>query len=77
MVSQEELLILDELQQEQKEQLLKALEALNKSEKEAVFLKFYSGLSNAEIAQVMGVNSQSVYNYIHRAIQALKVFLDG
>ncbi|MDZ7690830.1 MAG: sigma factor-like helix-turn-helix DNA-binding protein [Balneolaceae bacterium] len=49
--------------------------ALSDKQKEAVFLKFYSGLTNTEIAQVMDVNRQSVYNYIYRAIQALQSYM--
>ena len=77
MVNEEQLMMIDELQQEQKAQLREALDALSEREKEAVFLKFYSGLANAEIARVMKVSKQSVYNYIYRAIQALKALLDG
>lgn len=76
IVNQEKLMILKELEQEQRKQLEAALEALNKRQKEAVFLKFYNGLSNEEIARIMGVNMQSVYNYIYRAIEALKEYLD-
>lgn len=76
VVNKEKLLIMKEFKQEQKKELKKAVETLSSREKEVIFLKFYSGLSNAEIAQVLGINRQSVYNYIYRAIQALKKFLD-
>lgn len=77
MISQEKLMMIDELEREQKDHLVKALRALTEREKEAVFLKFYGGLTTAEIAEVMEVNMQSVYNYIYRAIEALKDFLDA
>lgn len=76
IVDKEKLMIIEEFKQEQKKELTEALEILNSREKEVIFLKFYSGLSYAEIAQIMEVNRQSVYNYMYRAIQALENFLD-
>ncbi|SHF70243.1 RNA polymerase sigma factor, sigma-70 family [Fodinibius roseus] len=76
VVNKEDLMMMEEFEREQKQELKRALETLNQREKETIFLKFYSGLSNAEIAEVMEVNRQSVYNYVHRAIQALKKFLN-
>ncbi|MDR8390380.1 sigma-70 family RNA polymerase sigma factor [Aliifodinibius sp. S!AR15-10] len=76
VINHEKLMIQEELKEEQKRELKRGLDLLNKREKEALFLKFYSGLTNAEIAQVMEVNRQSVYNNIYRAIQSLKSFLD-
>ncbi|HKJ32710.1 MAG TPA: sigma-70 family RNA polymerase sigma factor [Bacteroidales bacterium] len=72
----EELIILFEIQKEQKEKLLSALNKLSNRKKEALYLKFYDGLSNEEIALVMGINTQSVYNHISEAIQLLKNFID-
>lgn len=76
VVNKENLMMMEEFKQEQKQELKRALETLNQREKETIFLKFYSGLSNAEIAEIMEVNRQSVYNYVYRAIHALKKFLD-
>lgn len=75
LVNKEQLMILNELKREQKRKLQNALQTLSKRQKEAVFLKFQNGLSNQEIALVMDVNKQSVYNYIHRAIAALQEYL--
>lgn len=77
IVDTEKLMMMEEFKKEQKRELKKALAKLNPREKEVIFLKFYSGLSNTEIAQVLDVNRQSVYNYIYRAIQALKDFLEA
>ena len=68
----EELMIHLETEQEQKEMLIDAMDSLSKRQKEAIFLKFYEGASNKEIAQIMEINSQSVYNLVYRAIQKLK-----
>lgn len=68
----EQLLIVEEIKKETKENLQKAFENLNGHQKEAAFLKFYCGLSNDEIAEIMGVKKESVYNYVYRAISTLK-----
>lgn len=65
-------LIIEEIQKEKKKSLEDAFENLNSSQKRAAFLKFYNGLSNEEISEVMGVEKKSVYNYIYRAISALR-----
>lgn len=77
VTSQEQLMIMNELKQEQEEQLVEALGMLSQRQQEAMFLKFYNGLSNEEIAQVMNINKQSVYNHICCAIEALKELLNG
>ncbi|WP_020529144.1 RNA polymerase sigma factor [Flexithrix dorotheae] len=54
---------------------LKLEEELNKlppRQKESVFLRFYGNLSYDEISEVMGINHQSVYNLISKALDALK-----
>ncbi|MDX1586687.1 MAG: sigma-70 family RNA polymerase sigma factor [Balneolaceae bacterium] len=76
VVNYEALTRKNEFKKEQKEKLKEAVESLSNKQKEAVFLKFYSGLTNTEIAQIMDVNRQSVYNYIYRAIQSLQTYLD-
>lgn len=76
LLNKEQLMISDELKKEQKRQLKKAFKVLTKRQKEAIFLKFQNGLCNEEIALVMNVNKQSVYNYIHRAIVALQDYLE-
>lgn len=68
----EQLLIVEELNREKKRNLQKAFENLNGHQKEVAFLKFYSGLSNDEICEIMGVKKESVYNYMYRAISTLK-----
>lgn len=71
----EELMIHFETKQDQKEKLKKALQSLSKRQKEAIFLKFYEGLSNTEIATVMDINQQSVYNHVSKAIGNLQEFV--
>jgi RNA polymerase sigma factor (sigma-70 family) len=52
--------------------LLEALSKLSPRQKEVVYLKFYENLSYHEITELTSLNYQSVRNYIHQAIQALR-----
>ena len=49
-----------------------ALERLDERERELVALKFMSGLSNAEIAQVLGVSESNAGTRLHRTITKLR-----
>jgi len=49
-----------------------AINILPKRQKEAVFLKYYEGLENEQIADLMQVNRQSVANLLFKAISTLK-----
>ena len=49
-----------------------AIEELPKRQKEVIFLKFYEGLENEQIADLMQVNRQSVANLLFKAITTLK-----
>ncbi|WP_149244475.1 sigma-70 family RNA polymerase sigma factor [Dyadobacter sp. 32] len=49
-----------------------ALNVLPKRQKEAVFLKYYEGLENEQIADLMQVNRQSVANLLFKALSTLK-----
>ncbi|WP_254411324.1 RNA polymerase sigma factor [Dyadobacter diqingensis] len=49
-----------------------AINELPKRQKEAIFLKFYEGLENEQIADLMQVNRQSVANLLFKAISTLK-----
>lgn len=71
----EELMVYFETKQQKKEQLYRALESLSERQKEAILLKFYDGLSNTEIACIMGINQQSVYNHVSKAINKLQEFV--
>lgn len=77
MYNIEDVLIHFETEYQQKVQLGGALESLSKRQREAVYLKFYNGLSNKEISEVMDVNKQSVYNHISKAIQKMQDFVQA
>ena len=71
-LSVEDALIIRQLSDQQMQQLNQALEQLPERQREAIVLKFYSGLSLEQIAQVMGVNHQSAKNFIQKGLQALR-----
>ena len=49
-----------------------SLKGLSKRQREAIFLRFYNDLSYAEIASVMEMQVDSVYNTISKAIESLR-----
>lgn len=52
--------------------LEKAISSLSNRKKEVIYMKYYDGLSNAEIASLMKIKPQSVYNHVSEAIIELK-----
>lgn len=58
-----------------KKEILRVLNRLNAKQKETIYLRYYHGLSNAEIAEVMDINYQSVKNNLSRAIKSLRVIV--
>ncbi len=74
--SEEEILIRDEIRKDQKESLLTSLNQLSNRQKEVIYLHYFSGMSYAEIEQILSINRQSVRNHIFRAMQTLRSVLD-
>lgn len=52
------------------------LEQLSPRQREAVFLRFYEGMSYAEVAEVMDISVKGTYKVMARAIDALRENLD-
>lgn len=71
----EESIINSEIVQERQEKILQAIDLLSDRQKEAIFLKYYNGLTNKEIACIMDINNQSVYNHVFRAINKMQEFV--
>jgi RNA polymerase sigma factor (sigma-70 family) len=55
-----------------KRHLQRAVSGLTERQQEALFLKFYEGFSHEQIASIMELNSQSVYNLIYQALKTLR-----
>lgn len=70
--SQEEILVDDETHHLRKKKLADCLNMLPKRQREVIYLKYYEGLSYPQIAEVLGMNYQSVANSVFRAIQRLR-----
>lgn len=68
-------LIHAEVLSEQEQTIRKAIEQLPTRQQEVIFFKFYEGLSNEEIAQIMDVERQTVANFLYRALTQLKNIL--
>jgi RNA polymerase sigma-70 factor (sigma-E family) len=57
--------------------LLRAVDGLPARQREAVVLRYYLDLSEAEMAAAMGVSAGSVKTHLHRALAALSTTLEG
>jgi RNA polymerase sigma factor (sigma-70 family) len=67
-------IIKQELSQEISLKLHKILGNLPKRQKEIMYLRFYEGMDQDKIAEVMGLNRQSVYNLLHESIVRLRKY---
>jgi len=54
-----------------------ALATLDGRERELVALKFFAGLSNAEIADVLGISESNAGTKLHRVVNKLREACDG
>lgn len=64
-------------QQAQREVLMEALHGIAPERAEAIALRFFGELSNAEVAAVMGKNEAAVKMLVHRGIQDLRIRLEA
>ncbi|MDR8394096.1 sigma-70 family RNA polymerase sigma factor [Aliifodinibius sp. S!AR15-10] len=69
-------LVQDEISQELSERLEAAIKELTPRQKEAVYLRFYNGLTNNEIAVIMDISYQAVGNLLYNAISRLRASMD-
>lgn len=70
--SRETVIIKDERISINKKLLEEALATLSDKEHEALYLKYYEGMSYEEIQMIMDVSYQTARNYIYRAISNLR-----
>lgn len=64
------------LKKEGASEILKALDKLSEREKNIVTLKYFSGLSNKEIAEAEGMSANNVGVILHRSLNKLKGLLE-
>lgn len=70
--SVDSVIIQKETDEELKRQLERALGQLTARQREAIFLRFYEGLSYAEIADIMNISVKSTYKLMARALNEMK-----
>lgn len=70
-------LIQAQVTEEQREMLEQALNQLSKKQREALYLRFYDGMSPQDISDLMGLSTMAVYKLISRGLDLLKVNLPG
>lgn len=61
-----------QLNEQQKKLLFSSINKLSSRQKEALLLRFYEGMDCEEIALIMDLKAQSVYNLLYQAIASLK-----
>lgn len=62
---------------EQRAELRRALAELSPREREVVLLKFHGGLTNVELARVLGVSESNAGTRMHRALGRLRALLEA
>lgn len=68
----ERVIIEKQVSEEKAEKLRKTLSLLSKRQKEIIYLKYYQYMDHGQIAELMNVSRQSVYNLLHEAIHKLR-----
>jgi len=68
----EKMIIEKQISDDKARKLKRTLSLLSKRQKEIIYLKFYQHLDHGQIAELMNLSSQSVYNLLHEAIQKLR-----
>lgn len=68
----EHTLVQEETETERSEKLKRNLQKLTRRQREALFLKFYNNLNYADIASIMELQVDSVYNIISKALDSLR-----
>jgi len=70
----------DKLENENMELMLsvieESMESMSSRQREILFLKFYSGISYEEIAQMLNISVDSCYKSVYRSIKALKKIVE-
>jgi RNA polymerase sigma factor (sigma-70 family) len=70
-ISSETKLILQEASQELTLKIQRGIASLTRRQQEIIYLKFYLNASPKEIAEMMGIGRQSIYNLLNEAINKL------
>ena len=71
-ISQEDLLIEQELNTVRSELIMNILKELTSKQREILYLKYYCNMSNAEISEALFIQKQSVSNLLNRSFHILR-----
>ena len=74
-MSIEQIIIEKQVNEEKVQKLRKTIELLTKKQKEIIYLKYYHHLDHAQIAELMNVTRQTVYNLLHETLHKLRSLL--
>jgi RNA polymerase sigma-70 factor (ECF subfamily) len=72
----EDMLIAEQTKLHQSRTVVRAISCLTRRQQKALTLKFYAGMSYAEIAEDMALSKRSVYNIVSKAISILQCRVD-
>lgn len=72
----EDAIVIRETNVELNKRLQKALGDLTSRQREAIFLRFYEGLSYEEVSQVIGISVKATYKLVARALLSLKELMN-
>lgn len=72
VTSKEDQIISEQLMHDQQCMVIRAVNSLTKRQKEVIQLKFYANLSYEEIAGMMKINTDSIYNLVSKAINNMQ-----
>jgi len=75
--SHEELMVEQEFTKIRVHALTKLLNSLSPRERETIYLRYYTGLSTNEIAEVMNISYQSVLNTLQKAFTKLRSHIES
>jgi RNA polymerase sigma factor (sigma-70 family) len=68
----EQLIENEETSVRRQQNIVRCIKNLSKRQREAIFLKFYNNLNYSDIASIMDLQVDSVYNIISKAIESLR-----
>ncbi len=68
----EDILVEKEADREMQQALIKAMNMLPKRQKEMIFLRYFDNWNYDQIANVTGLQYQSVLNHVHRGLRQLR-----
>ena len=71
----EQITIEKQVAEEKAAKLRQTLSLLSKKQKEIIYLKYYLYLDHEQIAELMNLNRQSVYNLLHETMHKLRTLL--